>query len=74
MVSAAGTDLVVIQENVNTRSPMGRFIFTLFSALVRLECEQIAERTFMSHEDGVLISAADFPPYRELPGWTDTPQ
>jgi DNA invertase Pin-like site-specific DNA recombinase len=35
----------VIQENVNTRSPMGRFIFTLFSALAQLEREQIAERT-----------------------------
>jgi DNA invertase Pin-like site-specific DNA recombinase len=30
-LSAAGADLAVIQENVNTRSPMGRFIFTLFS-------------------------------------------
>jgi hypothetical protein len=38
-------DLAVLQENVNTRSPMGRFIFTLFSALAQLEREQIAERT-----------------------------
>ncbi len=30
-LNAAGADLAVIQENVNTRSPMGRFIFTLFS-------------------------------------------
>jgi DNA invertase Pin-like site-specific DNA recombinase len=35
----------VIQEKVNTRSPMGRFIFTLFSALAQLEREQRAERT-----------------------------
>jgi DNA invertase Pin-like site-specific DNA recombinase len=38
-LSAAGADLAVIQENVNTRSPMGRFIFTLFSALAQLERE-----------------------------------
>jgi DNA invertase Pin-like site-specific DNA recombinase len=44
-LSAAGADLAVIQENVNTRSPMGRFIFTLFSALAQLEREQIGERT-----------------------------
>ena len=41
----AGADLAVIQEKVNTRSPMGRFIFTLFSALAQLEREQRAERT-----------------------------
>jgi DNA invertase Pin-like site-specific DNA recombinase len=44
-LSAAGADLAVIQENVNTRAPMGRFILTLFSALAQLEREQIAERT-----------------------------
>jgi hypothetical protein len=44
-LGAAGADLAVIQEHVNTRSPMGRFIFTLFSALAQLEREQIAERT-----------------------------
>ena len=44
-LNTAGADLAVIQENVNTRSPIGRFIFTLFSALTQLEREQIAERT-----------------------------
>ncbi|HTK74017.1 MAG TPA: recombinase family protein [Gemmataceae bacterium] len=44
-LSAAGADLAVIQENVNTRSPMGRFVFILFSALAELEREQVAERT-----------------------------
>jgi DNA invertase Pin-like site-specific DNA recombinase len=44
-LSAAGADLAVIQEHVNTRSPMGLFIFTLFSALAQREREQIAERT-----------------------------
>ena len=43
--NADGADLAVIQENVNTRSPMGRFIFTLLSALAQFEREQIAERT-----------------------------
>src|SRR5262249_28179568 len=41
-LSAAGADLAVIQENVNTRSPMGRFVFILFSALAELEREQVA--------------------------------
>jgi hypothetical protein len=44
-LSAAGADLAVIQENVNTRSPMGQFVFILFSALAELEREQVAERT-----------------------------
>ena len=44
-LNVAGADLAVIQENVNIRSPMGRFVFTLFSALAQLEREQIAERT-----------------------------
>jgi DNA invertase Pin-like site-specific DNA recombinase len=44
-LNAAGADLAVIVECVNTRSPMGRFVFTLFSALAQLEREQIAERT-----------------------------
>jgi site-specific DNA recombinase len=44
-LSAAGADLAVIQESVNTRSSMGKFIFTLFAALAQLEREPIAERT-----------------------------
>jgi site-specific DNA recombinase len=44
-LNAAGADLAVIQECVNTRSSMGRFVFTLFAALAQLEREQIAERT-----------------------------
>jgi hypothetical protein len=47
-LNVAGADLAVMQENVNTRSPIGPFIFTLFSALARLEDwkrEQIADRT-----------------------------
>ena len=68
-LSAAGADLAVIQENVNTRSPMGRFIFTLFSALAQLEREQIAERTstaMLRHQaKGRRMTRADRCPY----GW-----
>jgi site-specific DNA recombinase len=43
-LNVAGADLAVIQKNVDSRSPMGRFIFTLFSALAQLERKQIAEK------------------------------
>jgi site-specific DNA recombinase len=68
-LNAAGADLAVIQENVNTRSPMGRFIFTLFSALAQLEREQIQERTssaMLKHQaNGRRMTRADRCPY----GW-----
>ena len=66
-------DLAVIQENVNTRSPMGRFIFTLFSALAQLEREQIAERTssaMLRHQaKGRRMTRADRCPF----GWRIDP-
>jgi DNA invertase Pin-like site-specific DNA recombinase len=72
-LSAAGADLAVIQENVNTRSPMGRFIFTLFSALAQLEREQIAERTssaMLRHQSkGRRMTRADRCPF----GWRTHP-
>src|SRR5271165_6027321 len=68
-LNGAGADLAVIQENVNTRSPMGRFIFTLFSALAQLEREQIGERTsaaMLRHQsNGRRMTRADRCPY----GW-----
>jgi DNA invertase Pin-like site-specific DNA recombinase len=68
-LNAADADLAVIQENVNTRSPMGRFIFTLFSALAQLEREQIAERTsnaMLRHQSkGRRMTRPDRCPY----GW-----
>src|SRR6516165_5971489 len=68
-LNTAGADLAVIQENVNTRSPMGRFIFTLFSALAQLEREQIAERTstaMLRHQaKGLRMTRPDRCPY----GW-----
>jgi DNA invertase Pin-like site-specific DNA recombinase len=66
-LGAAGADLAVIQESVNTRSPMGRFVFTLFSALAQLEREQIAERTscaMLRHQaEGRRMTRADRCPY-----------
>jgi DNA invertase Pin-like site-specific DNA recombinase len=68
-LNKAGADLAVIQENVNTRSPMGRFIFTLFSALAQLEREQIGERTsaaMLRHQStGRRMTRPDRCPY----GW-----
>src|SRR5947208_1903045 len=72
-LNAAGADLAVIQENVNTRSPMGRFIFILFSALAQLEREQIAERTstaMLRHQaKGRRMTRPDRCPY----GWRPDP-
>lgn len=72
-LNTAGADLAVIQENVNTRSPMGRFIFTLFSALAQLEREQIAERTssaMLRHQaKGRRMTRQDRCPY----GWRPDP-
>jgi DNA invertase Pin-like site-specific DNA recombinase len=74
-LSAAGADLAVIQEHVNTRSPMGRFIFTLFSALAQLEREQIAERTstaMLRHQaKGRRMTRPDRCPYGWRPDPTD---
>jgi DNA invertase Pin-like site-specific DNA recombinase len=72
-LSAAGADLAVIQENVNTRSPMGRFVFILFSALAELEREQVAERTstaMLRHQaKGRRMTRCDRCPY----GWRPDP-
>ena len=72
-LNAAGADLAVIQESVNTRSPMGRFVFTLFSALAQLEREQIADRTsvaMLRHQaKGRRMTRPDRCPY----GWQPDP-
>ena len=66
-LGAAGADLAVIQESVNTRSPTGRFVFTLFSALAQLERDKIAERTscaMLRHQaEGRRMTRADRCPY-----------
>jgi DNA invertase Pin-like site-specific DNA recombinase len=74
-LSAAGADLAVIQENVNTRSPMGRFVFILFSALAELEREQVAERTsaaMLRHQaKGRRMTRPDRCPYGWRPDTAD---
>ena len=75
-LNAAGADLAVITENVNTRSPMGRFIFSLFAALAQLEREQIAERTssaMLHHQaKGRRMTRPDRCPYGWQPHPVDT--
>ena len=44
-LDAAGADLISITENIDTTSPIGRFVFHLMAALAQLEREQISERT-----------------------------
>jgi site-specific DNA recombinase len=74
-LNAAGADLAVIQENVNTRSPMGRFIVPLLSALAQLEREQIAERTssaMLHHQaKGRRMTRSDRCPYGWRPDLAD---
>jgi DNA invertase Pin-like site-specific DNA recombinase len=74
-LSAAGADPAVIQENVNTRSPMGRFVFILFSALAELEREQVAERTsaaMLRHQaKGRRMTRSDRCPYGWRPDASD---
>src|SRR5215469_11347982 len=70
-LNAAGADLAVIEQSVNTRNSMGRFIFTLFSALAQLEREQIAERTsaaMLHHQaKGRRMTRPDRCPYGWMP-------
>jgi DNA invertase Pin-like site-specific DNA recombinase len=73
-LNAAGADLAVIQESMNTRSPMGRFLFTFFSGLATLEREQIQERTALAmrhyQATGRRMSRLDRCPY----GWQPDPE
>ena len=39
-----GVDLVSLKENIDTTTPQGRFIFTIFGALSELERENILQR------------------------------
>jgi site-specific DNA recombinase len=38
-------DLAAVREQIDTHSPMGRFVFTILAALAELEREQIRDRT-----------------------------
>lgn len=44
-LSKAGANWASVQERIDTSTPMGRFVFTLFAALAELQREQTAERT-----------------------------
>lgn len=39
-----GVDFLSFQENIDTSSPMGEFVFTIFGALAQMEREIIVER------------------------------
>jgi len=44
-LAQAGSDLVSIQEQIDTASPAGRVVFRVLAALAEFEREQLAERT-----------------------------
>jgi DNA invertase Pin-like site-specific DNA recombinase len=39
-----GIDFISFQENIDTSSPLGEAIFTIISAMSKLECDIISER------------------------------
>ncbi len=47
-LSKYGADLSIINEQVDTTTIMGRFVFRLMASLAELESEQISERTCMA--------------------------
>jgi site-specific DNA recombinase len=62
-------DLAAVREQIDTHSPMGRFIFVILAALAELEREQIRDRTsdaMQRHQaTGRRMSRLDRAPY----GW-----
>ena len=40
-----GIELVILTQNIDTRTPSGRFVFTIFGAFAEMERELISERT-----------------------------
>lgn len=50
-----GVDFISLKENVDTSTPQGRFMLTVFSALAELERETILER----QREGIAIAKAE---------------
>lgn len=44
-LDAAGCDLVILRERVDTTTPSGRMVFRMLAAIAEFEREQLAERT-----------------------------
>lgn len=63
----SGGDLVLITEQIDTTSPIGKLMFTVMAAFAQFECEMIAQRTRDSHlrkqRQGKLITRPDRRPY-----------
>ncbi len=43
-LNAAGVEFVSLTENIDTTTPMGRVVFSIFAALAQFEREQVQER------------------------------
>jgi len=68
-------DLASLVEQINSRSPMGRFFFTQLAAFAELEREQIRERTSAAmrtyQADGRRMTRADRCPFGQQPDPSD---
>lgn len=50
-----GVEFISLKENINTQTPQGRFVLTIFGALAELERESILER----QREGIEIAKAE---------------
>lgn len=54
-LTAKGCDFVSLKESVDTSTPQGKFMLTVFAGLIQLEREQILQR----QAEGIAIAKAD---------------
>lgn len=54
-LTARGVEFVSLKETIDTRTPTGRFVLTLFAALAELEREQILQR----QAEGIAIAKTE---------------